>query len=74
MNTFWQIDRKLKEGDRIRITYLKPCINGGGAKNPYIGMEGVVVDLKDGCFHLFTGHAWLVGIKTGFYNLRYKFI
>ena len=69
-----KILRKLKEGDRIKITYLKPCINGGGGKNPYIGMEGIVVDLKDGYFHLFTGNSWLCGVKTGFYNLRYEFI
>ena len=69
-----KIFRKLKEGDRIKITYLPPCINGGGSKNPYIGMEGIVVDLKDGYFHLFTGNSWLCGVKTGFYNLRYEFI
>ena len=69
-----KILRKLKEGDRIRITYLSPCINGGYGKNPYVGMEGVVVDFRDGYFDLFTGNSWLVGIKTGFYNLRYEFI
>jgi len=70
----FNIQRKLKEGDRIKITYLKPCINGCYGKNPYIGMEGVVTDLRDGYFDLFTGNAWLVGIATGYYNLRYEFI
>jgi hypothetical protein len=37
-------------------------------------MEGIVVDLKDGYFDLFTGNSWLCGVKTGFYNLRYEFI
>lgn len=63
---------KIKEGDRIRITYLRPCINGRGDKNPYIGMEGEVRNLKDGRFNLFTGNSWLVGIRRGFFNCRYK--
>lgn len=65
---------KLKNGDKILITYLSPCINARNSKNPYIGMSGTVVDLnkEEGYFHLFTGNSWLCGIKTGFFNLRYK--
>ena len=37
-------------------------------------MEGIVVDLRDGYFDLFTGNSWLCGVKTGFYSLRYEFI
>ena len=52
----------MKNGDRIKITYLKPCINGGGDPNPYIGMEGTVVCYNGKTFDLFTGTSWLVGI------------
>jgi len=53
----------MKNGDRIKITYLKPCRNGGGDPNPYIGMEGKV-DCYDGKrFDLFTGTSWLIGIE-----------
>jgi hypothetical protein len=52
-----------EDGRRIKITWLPSCINGEGTPNPYIGMEGVVSDLKtDGSFHLFCGDSWLVGI------------
>lgn len=67
----------MKNGDRIRITWLPPCKNvTRNTPNPYIGMEGIVVDLnkEEGYFHLFTGQSWLCGIKTGFYHSRYKII
>ena len=64
----------LKEGDKIKITYLKPCINGRGTKNPYIGMEGEVKDLTKKSFNLYTGKSWLIGIKRGYFNVRYKYI
>ena len=67
----------MKNGDKIRITWLPACKNAKpGTPNPYIGMEGVVVDLnkKEGYFHLFTGSSWLCGIKTGFYHLRYIYL
>jgi hypothetical protein len=62
----------IKNGDQIKITWLPPCRNGNGSRNPYIGMSGTVHDLKDGRFDLFTGTSWLVGIQTGFFKLRYK--
>ena len=58
--------RKVKEGDRIKITYLPPCINGGGSKNPYIGMEGIAMNFHDGYFDLFTGNSWLCAIPIGY--------
>ena len=57
-------EQLLKEGIRIKITYLPPCINGRGTPNPYIGMEGRVHDLRDGLFDLDTGKSWLVGVKV----------
>lgn len=57
--------RKVKEGDRIKITYL-PCIDGGGSKNPYIGMEGIAMNFHDGYFDLFTGSSWLCAIPIGY--------
>ncbi len=43
-----------QEGRRIRITWLPSCRNvSTGTPNPYIGMEGIVEDLKDdGTFNL----------------------
>jgi len=52
----------LKNGDHIKITYLKPCRNGQGTKNPYIGMSGVVHDLTETDFSLLTETSWLVFI------------
>ena len=52
----------LKNGDKIKITYLKPCRNGYGRKNPYIGMSGVVHDLTKTDFSLLTETSWLVFI------------
>jgi len=52
----------LKNGDRIKITYLKPCRNAQGTKNPYIGMSGVVHDLTETDFSLLTETSWLVFI------------
>ena len=37
--------RRLRNGDRIRITWLPSCRNTPGTRNPYIGMEGTVEDL-----------------------------
>lgn len=62
----------LKNGDHIRITWLSPCRNAPGTRNPYIGMSGTVTDLHDGGFHLFTGSSWLCAIRTGFFRLRYR--
>jgi|APCry1669189101_1035198.scaffolds.fasta_scaffold393174_2 hypothetical protein len=62
----------LKEGDRIRITWLPSCRNAPGTRNPYIGMEGTVHDIKEGMFDLFTGNSWLVGVKMGIFRLGYK--
>jgi len=57
-----------EEGRKVRITWLPSCINGKGDPNPYIGMEGIVTDLKpDGTFHLDCGNCWLVGLD------EYKF-
>jgi hypothetical protein len=59
--------RELKNGDRIRMTYIPPCRNGHGKPNPYIGMEGEVCDLDNGKFTLHTkGGAWLccLDLKT----------
>jgi hypothetical protein len=72
MRLFEESDN-LKNGDKILITWLQPCINGGGGRNPYIGMSGVVCDLNEdeGYFHLFTGSSWLCGVQTGWYNLRF---
>ena len=53
---------KLKNGDRIKITYLEPCRNGQGTRNPYIGMSGVVHDLTETDFSLLTESSWLVFI------------
>lgn len=42
------------EGRRIKITWLPSCRNvPNGVPNPYIGMEGIVENLKhDGTFDL----------------------
>ena len=53
----------MKNGDRITITYLTPCVNGGGDPNPYIGMSGEVRDYNGKTFNLFTGSSWVVGIE-----------
>ena len=50
-------------GDKIKITYLNPCRNSYGQRNPYIGMQGEVRDFNGKIFNLFTGSSWLVGIK-----------
>lgn len=55
--------RKLKNGDRIKITWLPPCINGEGTKNPYIGMIGTVTDLENDYFNLDCTTSSLCGIK-----------
>lgn len=63
---------KLRDGDKIKITYLPPCRNGEGTANPYIGMSGTVFDLKpDGSFALSTGNSWLIvsGKKIKFERL-----
>jgi len=60
----------LKNGDKIEITYLRPCVNGDGSPNPYIGMSGTIVDFDGKTFDLFTGTSWLVGIEVKW--LRYK--
>jgi len=67
---FLSLFRKLKNGDKIKITYLPSCINGLGTKNPYIGMSGEVRDFDGKTFNLFTGSSWLVGIK--FRNCCFK--
>jgi hypothetical protein len=54
----------MKNGDKIKITYLPPCINGAGERNPYIGMQGEVRDFNGKMFDLFTGTSWLVGIHV----------
>lgn len=60
----------LKNGDRIKITWLPSCINVPcGTPNPYIGMEGTVTDFNGQNFDLFTGSSWLVGIR--FKKCRY---
>lgn len=53
----------LNNYDKIKITYLPPCRNGYGTRNPYIGMKGEVRDNDGKTFNLFTGSSWLVGIK-----------
>ena len=53
---------QLKNGDKIKITYLTPCRNGQGTPNPYIGMSGVVHDLTETDFSLLTETSWLVFI------------
>jgi len=62
----------LKNGDNIIITWLPSCRNAPGTRNPYIGMKGIVTDLRDGVFDFWTGTSWLVGVKTGLFKLRYK--
>ena len=67
----------MKNGDEIVITWLPTCKNARfGTKNPYIGMKGVIVSLNEqrGQFDLFTGTSWLCGVKTGFFNLKFKII
>lgn len=53
----------MKNGDKIKITYLPPCKNGGGSPNPYIGMEGVVRNFENGTFELHTGTSVLCCIR-----------
>ena len=55
--------KPLKNGDRIKITYLPPCINGKGTLNPYIGMIGIVQDLVGKQFNLFTGNSYICTIE-----------
>jgi hypothetical protein len=54
----------MKNGDKIRITYIPPCKNGLGTPNPYIGMEGEVHDFDENTFNLRTETSWLVGIRV----------
>jgi hypothetical protein len=54
--------KTIENGNKVKITYLPPCINGEGEKNPYIGMEGIIHDFNGKMFNLFTGNSWLVGI------------
>jgi len=63
---------KLKNGDRIKLTYLSPCRNGMGSKNPYIGMSGVVHDLTETDFSLLTDNSWLVFIDLE--TCKYEYI
>lgn len=50
-----------RNGDNITITWLPACVNGRGTKNPYIGMSGLVEELKqNGEFVLNTGTSYLV--------------
>jgi hypothetical protein len=54
----------LKNGDKIRIVYLPSCINVPKfTPNPYIGMEGIVQDIDDESFTLFTGTSYLANIN-----------
>jgi hypothetical protein len=62
----------LKNGDKILITYLKPCRNGNGTRNPYIGMSGTVYDLTTHDFSLLTDTSWLVFIDLK--TTKYKHI
>ena len=70
VNTIFEIG-KLKNGDKIKITWLPSCKNAPYSKNAYIGMQGVVEDLKeDKSFTLRTETAVLiVGKKYKFENL-----
>lgn len=52
----------IKNGDKIRITYLPSCGNARSERNPYIGMEGTVHDFDGSKFSLFTGDSWLTNI------------
>ena len=53
----------MKNGDKIKITYLPSCINAPGVRNPYIGMAGEVRDFANGWFSIFTGTSWLCAIR-----------
>jgi hypothetical protein len=64
--------RKIKEWDRIKLTYLPSCRNAPGNKNPYIGMEGTVYDVRAGYFDLYTGSSWLVAIRVN--SCKYELI
>ena len=56
---------ELKNGDCITITQLPSCRNTPrNTPNPYIGMRGIIHDLRDGIFNLYTGSSWLCGIKV----------
>ena len=63
---------ELKNGDKIKITYLNPCRNGMGMKNPYIGMQGVVHDLTTTDFSLLTETSWLVFIDLK--TCKYEYV
>ncbi len=60
----------MNNGDKIKITYLPPCRNGMGSRNPYIEMEGEVRDFDGNVFSLYTGHSWLtcIHLKTCKYD------
>lgn len=63
-----------QEGRLIKITWLPSCINvPKGTPNPYIGMEGEVIDLKDnGDFTLKTETSYL--IITRKFGYRYVYL
>ena len=62
----------MRNGLKIKILYLTPCINGRGDSNPYIGMQGEIQHLQDGEFTLFTGNSYLVNIKLN--ECKFKII
>lgn len=62
--------RKIKNGDKVKITWLPPCKNSKGSPNPYIGMKGIVEDLNpDKSFVLNTGTSILIVGKR--YKVKY---
>lgn len=62
----------MKNGDKIQITYLPPCRNGEGERNPYIGMSGIVHDFDGVSFSIFTGTSWLCVIR--YKKCKYRLI
>ncbi len=52
----------MKNGDKIKITWLKPAKNAPNEVNAYIGMSGEVHDYNGKTFSILTDSAWLVGI------------
>lgn len=63
-----------QEGRLIKITWLPSCINvPKGTPNPYIGMEGEVIDLREnGDFTLKTETSYLVVTRK--FGYRYVYL
>lgn len=63
---------EIEEGLKVEIIKLTRCKNAPRyTKNPYIGMIGIVHNVNNKKFDLYTGSSWLVGIEINKCKVRY---